>query len=178
MHGRLVSRPAATAVRNRHAQVMHFTAECFDAPPDSDKHAGLRDSAWMGGDLVEGRYLLGMLTRENLFKVSDSQYVRKLRSFVSTNVSASAANIFCRLPACQCLIPYLRRLYHTQTTYTPMPSRNDRVEAAVAHFLHNLDASDAEIAAAIGTTEKQVLRISDLSAARKTVRLYRESKSR
>ena len=70
----------------------------------------------MGGDLVEGRYLLGMLTRENLFKVSDSQYVRKLRSFVSTNVSASAANIFCRLPACQCLIPYLRRLYHTQTT--------------------------------------------------------------
>lgn len=73
----------------RCSQAMDFTAECFDAPPDSEKHVAPRDSAWMGGDLVEGRYLLGMLIGENLFKVADEEYVRKLRDFISRNVSAA-----------------------------------------------------------------------------------------
>ncbi|MCL4854610.1 MAG: hypothetical protein KJZ78_24890 [Bryobacteraceae bacterium] len=44
------------------------------------------------------------------------------------------------------------------------------------YLLHHLDATDAELAAAVGTTEKQVKRVSALTAARIAIRRYREGK--
>ena len=157
---------------------MEFIAECFDAPPDSEKHRSIRETAWMGGDLVEGRYLLGMLIGENLFKVANEDYAGRLRDFVSRDVSVSVADIFCDLHECSHLIPFLRYHYHQQAGFAPLPSRNGHIETAVYHLLHDLDASDSEIAAKLGITEKQVQRISDLKALRKVIRVHRESASR
>ena len=45
----------------------------FDAPVDSREHWVLRETARDGGDLIEGRYLLGVLIGANLFRVSDNE---------------------------------------------------------------------------------------------------------
>jgi hypothetical protein len=145
------------------------TADDFDAPLDSREHVLLRETAWMGSDLIEGGYLLGMLTGTNLFRFPDEEYVRRLKEFITNGVSSRAAEVFFRPPDCQQLILYLRHIYHTETKFPSMPSRNDRREKVFAYFLHNLDASDAEIAAAVGTTEKQIQRMADLKYARRLI---------
>ncbi|MGH7138950.1 MAG: hypothetical protein ACREHD_24660 [Pirellulales bacterium] len=53
-------------------------ADDFDTPVDSPEHALIRSTAWMGGDLVEGRYLLGILTGTNLFRMSHVQRMSEL----------------------------------------------------------------------------------------------------
>ena len=64
---------------------MDITARSFDAPVHSDQHIALRDSAWMGGHYVEGRYLLGMLVGENLFEKSNDEYLRRLHDFIAAS---------------------------------------------------------------------------------------------
>lgn len=44
----------------------------------------------------------------------------------------------------------------------------------LAYLLHHLNATDAELAAVVGTTEKQLKRLSDLTVARIAIRRYRE----
>lgn len=152
------------------------TAQLFDAPIDSEEHAQLRDTAWMGGDLTEGRYLLGMLIEENLFLLPDDLYIQKLHDFIAPRFSSKAANIFCTFSASQRLIPYLRKAYEIETDYPSIDGpRNNRVENAIEFLLDNLDATDSEIAMFLKTTEKQVRRISDITAAKKDVRVYEKS---
>ncbi len=69
---------------------MQGAAERFDAAPNSDTHSDLRNTAWMGGPYVEGRYLLGMLTNTNLFRVSYGEYFASLRDFIADRVSTRA----------------------------------------------------------------------------------------
>jgi hypothetical protein len=144
-------------------------AELFDEPVDASGHTFLREEGWMGGDLVEGRYLLGMLLGANLFRLSHDQYAARLHRFLSEKVSPSAAEIFGNLAQCRHVIPYLRRLYREETTYPPLPLRNDREEAAVTYLLHNLDATDADLAAALGTTVKQIGRMACLTAVKAAI---------
>ena len=157
---------------------MDTTAEFFDAPVDSERHAGLRDTAWMAGHYVEGRYLLGMLIGRNLFRVSHDTYIDELHRFISDRISARAATVFCTLTDAEHLMPFLRQLYDRETDYPPIKmTRNDRVERGIEFLLHKLDASIEDVAAFLETTEKQVLRLSDITAARKAIRLHRESTS-
>ena len=153
-------------------------AKYFDAPRDSDEHAGLRDTAWMGGHYVEGRYLLGMLISQNLFRVSNNTYIDELHRFISDRASTRAAAIFCTLTDAVWLMPFLRKLYDHETDYQPIKmTRNDRVERGIEFLLYHLDASTEDIATFLKTTEKQVLRLGDITAARKTIQLHRESAS-
>ncbi len=119
-----------------------------------------------------------MLLGKNLFRVSHDDYIRELRTFVATKVSPRAASIFCTLADAPQLMPFLRYLYHRETSYPAinMP-RNERVERAIDYLLHNLDASVAEIATFLGTTENQVMRLSDITSARKTIERQRGSTS-
>jgi hypothetical protein len=74
---------------------MRYAAERFDAAPDSVEHSVLRDTAWMGGAYIEGRYLLGMLTQSNLFRVSHEEFMASLSIYIADKVSTRAAEIFC-----------------------------------------------------------------------------------
>ena len=157
---------------------MDTTADSFDAPADSDEHAGLRNTAWMAGHLVEGRYLLGMLIGKNLFRVTNDCYLDELHRFIADRVSASAATIFCTPTNTQLLMPFLRRLYDCETDYPPVKvTRNDRVERGIEFLLKNLNATIEDVAAFLETTEKQVMRLGDVTAARKLIRLRRDSGS-
>ena len=150
--------------------------ELFDEPVDSPSHTFLREEGWLGGDLVVGRYVLGMLLGENLYRLSNDQYAARLHRFLSERVSTAAAEIFGSLSECGHVIPYLRRLYREETRNPPLPVRNDREEAALTYLLHNLGATNAELATAIDSTEKQILRISALTAARSAIRNRRRAK--
>jgi hypothetical protein len=130
----------------------------------------------MGGDLVEGRYLLGMLLGTNLFRLDSEGYIRELHQYISTTISQRAAAIFCDISASVVLMPYLRMLYERESVLprfaSPQdygPPRNERLERGIEYLLHNLDASFQEIASHLGTTEKQVMQLSDLQWAREHV---------
>ncbi|MBL8869225.1 MAG: hypothetical protein JNK90_05495 [Planctomycetaceae bacterium] len=155
---------------------MDNCATRFDAPASSDFHAELRSTAWMGGSLVEGRYLLGMLLGTNLFRFDTEGYLRELNMYISTTISDQAAAVFCNISALDALIPYLRMKYELETDLPRLaspeelgPPRNERLERAIEYLLNNLHASLQEIANHLGTTEKQVVRLTDLKWARELV---------
>ncbi|MBN8599785.1 MAG: hypothetical protein J0M26_01950 [Planctomycetes bacterium] len=148
----------------------------FDAPASSDFHAELRSTAWMGGGLVEGRYLLGMLLGTNLFRFDTEGYLRELHMYISRTISEQAAAVFCDLSALDALMPYLRMKYELETDLPRLasreehgPPRNDRLERAIDYLLHNLHASLQEIANHLGTTEQQVVRLTEIKWAREIV---------
>ncbi|PHS03084.1 MAG: hypothetical protein COA78_19350 [Blastopirellula sp.] len=146
-------------------------ARLFDMPIDSEEHAGLRDDAWIGGDGIEGPYLLGMLIGENLFLLPNDIYIQRLHDFITPRFSSRAAIIFCTFSESSLLIPYLRKTYELETDYPSIDGpRNNRIENAIEFLLGNLDATDSEIAIFLETTEKQVLRISDITAAKRAIR--------
>jgi len=139
-------------------------ADRFDAPVDSHEHAELRDTAWMGGSLTEGMYLLGMLTGKNLFRQPREQivenYRRELRRYVEQDVSNQAAALFTNSGYDWVLIPYLRSLYHRHPDWPPMNvDRKEREERAMGYLLFHLDATVEDLAAHLGTTVKQVQRL-------------------
>lgn len=137
----------------------------FDAPVDSHEHAELRDTAWMGGSLTEGMYILGMLIGKNLFRQTGEQrvqdYICELQKYISQKVSDKAAAIFCNSGKDWLLIPYLRLVYHRNPNWPPMDVvRKEREERAMEYLLLHLDATFEELAAHLGTTVKQVQRLS------------------
>lgn len=139
-------------------------ADRFDAPVNSPEHAELRDTAWMGGRLTEGRYLLGMLIGKNLFRRTDQQvvegYVRELQKYIEQEVSNQAAELFANSRYDQVLIPYLRLVYHRNPDWPPMDvERRQREERAMEYVLFNLDATVDDLANYLGTTVKQVQRL-------------------
>ena len=152
-------------------------ANRFDAPVDSHEHAELRDTAWMGGSLTEGMYLLGMLTEKNLFRKTGEQtiqnYVRELRNYMRQEISDEAAAIFCD-SSYEWVIPYLRLAYHRNPDWPPMDvDRKEREERAMEYLLFHLDATFEDLAAYLGTTVKQVQR---LACVRDAIRQIERSK--
>jgi hypothetical protein len=155
---------------------MEILADLFDAPPSSDGHADLRNTAWMGGHQVEGRYLLGMLTGTNLFRFELADYFRQLNTYISTTISERAAAVFCDETGSDLLIPYLRMKYERDTNFPRFatsaeygPGRSERIERGIEYLLHNLVASYQEIAYHLGTTEKQVMRLNNLKWAKQLI---------
>lgn len=148
----------------------------FDSPPSSDSHTELRNTAWMGGGLVEGRYLLGMLLGTNLFRFDTQGYLRELHMYISTQFSEQAAAVFCNVSALDALMPYLRMKYERETHLPRLalpeelgPPRDERLEHALEFLLYNLHASLQEIANYLGTTEGQLKRLTGLKWAREIV---------
>lgn len=118
----------------------------------------------MGGSLTEGMYLLGMLTGKNLFRQTSEQvvygYVSELREYTKKQVSERAATIFCNSSIDWVLIPYLRLAYHRNPDWPPMNvKRNEREERAMEYLLFHLDATVDDLAVFLGTTAKQVERL-------------------
>lgn len=156
----------------------------FESAPDSPEHCLLRDTAWMGGEPIEGRYLLGMLIGENLFNVDDSAYYSKLTAFISSKFAPEAASIFCTNTNAHVLTPYLLALY-AETDFPPFstttqkrPSRNRKIAPATIYLLGNLNATIDEIAKHLGTTAKQVLRLSDITYAKQIIDRHRTQPKR
>lgn len=158
-------------------------AERFDAKPDSDAHCSLRDSAWMGGPIAEGCYLLGRLTETNLFRLNADEYLAAVRAYMTDTVSSQAADVLCEYDGGDVLIHFLRRRYVSETDDPPFapasehgPPRNERVERGIEFLLYNMDATASDLATFLQTTEKQVRRLTALRDALAIIDSYKQQR--
>lgn len=118
----------------------------------------------MAGSYVEGQYLVGMLTGKNLFRDSGESYYQALHTYIEQHVSGPAATIFCTSRNDWLLIPFLRRAYHRNPDWPPMNvKRNEREERAMEYLLFHLDATIDDLADQLGTTTKQVERLTSVN---------------
>ena len=139
-------------------------AEAFDAPVDSEKHQMLRDTAWMGGQLISVRYYLGRLIDRNLFRSSDTDVSAALEAFLADITSKQGAALLTSagLQGWFAAELLLRDIFEQKIL--DKSSRNSRHVAAVRYFLCNPRRTDEEIARAAGTTIKQLRRNTALTA--------------
>jgi hypothetical protein len=139
-------------------------AEWFDAPPSSREHAFLRDEGWLGGEIVEVRYILGRLLGHNLFRESDDAVHRRLVKFIAEITSKEGAALVCEISDWQMLRSILR--YRFETEIAGSKARKPREVFALETFLCHPEISLAELANQVGTTEKQLCRMTNLNYAR------------
>ena len=138
----------------------------FDAPISSDKHAELRDTAWMGLDLIEGRYLLGRLLHQNFFRATNEEYHSSLQEYflglvgkrAASVLSTSAPNLGVLFLRWQC-----RKISDIKFV--------GRLREAKAIYLLAMDPklADVQLAAELKTTVKQIERLASVSYFRRLI---------
>src|SRR3712207_533408 len=101
---------------------LSHAAALFEAPLSSPEHASLRDTAWMGGALVEGRYLLGRLLRRNFFLLDDDDFQVALQQYFCASISAEVAEI---LSTCCLELGVLCLRYHCRDLIDIPSLRNE-----------------------------------------------------
>jgi hypothetical protein len=139
-------------------------AAFFEAPISSEEHATLRDSAWMGGALVEARYLLGRIASRNFFLVSDDEFKSSLEQYFATYVCRQAAKVL----AVSSMDLGVRFLRHQCRGIDDIAFVGSPREAQAVFLLAKQPSlTDEDLAAAIGTTVKQIQRISSLKHFRR-----------
>jgi hypothetical protein len=143
---------------------MNDLARAFDAPPTSREHRNLADSAWLGGYLVSVRYYLGRLLNKNLFRESDAKVQRRITAFIAATASKEGASLVADEGSWQLSEPILRFRYETEINGES--KRKPREVAAIEAFLQNPSVELADLAQIVGTTEKQLRRMSLLNFAR------------
>jgi hypothetical protein len=143
---------------------MDALARAFDAPLASRDHRVLAESAWMGGYLVSVRYYLGRLLNKNLFRESDAQVEHRIATFIDATTSKEGASLVAQEGSWQLSEPILRFRYEAQINGES--KRKPREVAAIEAFLQNPSITLGELARKVGTTEKQLCRMSLLNVAR------------
>lgn len=119
-----------------------------------------------GGDLITVRYSLGRLLGCNLFRHSDAEVSEELRSYVKKRISRTAGALVDDdgLQAWKLFDPILR--FDFLTIVEGSKHKKPRDVAAVEAFLRDPSITLADLAREVGTTEKQLNRMSHLGFAR------------
>ena len=139
-------------------------AKWFDEPIESQSHATLRDTAWTGGALVEGPYLLGRLTNTNQFVNREQHYLPNLAAYLRTKYPNTADRI-----ATDAGLDYAVKLLRKDASnMTDIHHTGDNLENLAAHAIA-LDPTitDRELARALECTDGQLSRVSFIARARK-----------
>lgn len=140
-------------------------ADSFDEPPGSPNHTGLRESAWMGGELAEGRYYLSWATGVNEFRRSNDEFDADYREFVVRSWPASQSflkSTYWR----KFFLVLLRQRYRESKTGAEFPVPAETTEdRAIRMLMLDPTLTHAEVAASLETTEKQLQRMSTFQLA-------------
>lgn len=144
---------------------MAVGADAFDEPPDSPSHTRLRDTAWMGGELTEGRYFLSWATGVNEFRRSHEEFDADYREFVIKTWPES--QVFLKSNSWRkFFLVLLRHRYWETEVGKNFPFRSEsKHEKALRTLLTNPSLTQPELAKALKTTEKQLLRMPDIQEA-------------
>jgi hypothetical protein len=147
---------------------MSDLARIFDMPHETPEHQMLCQTAWMAGGSVMVPYFLGRLLGENLFRCERTAIAEKLRKFFVQRGWHKSAPLAANFSSWDTLGHLLE--HYVQ----PRHHKGEPLQRllAIEAFLLIPNATDQEIARQIGTTEKQVARVSALTWLR---RLLRES---
>ena len=139
---------------------MDILAERFDLPESSPEHRDLAESCWMGGELVSLRYYLGRVLRRNLFRESDTQLEKHLVAWLKKRTSVSHANLLRDPQYWQIPDAILRFEFERDTGRSPCGK--PREIAALLAVLKKPSITMPELANVVGTTEKQLKRMTTL----------------
>jgi hypothetical protein len=143
---------------------MDSLATAFDAEPNSEEHRRLAESVWLGGAFVEVRYYLGLLLKRNLFRESHSEVDRRLIAFMKTITSREGARLLADDRSWYLAVPLLRFRYESELLGSA--KRKPRNVMAVEEFLKDPSITLSALASRVGTTEKQLSRMTELRYAR------------
>lgn len=144
---------------------MNIAADHFDEDPGSHNHSLLRETAWTGGEFVEGRYFLSWATGANEFRRSHDEFEADYQAFVIKTWSESQMFLKSRYWI-KFFLVLLRHRYWETETGKAFPFRSEtKQELALRILMTNPSLQQAELAKAIKTTEKQLLRMSHVQIA-------------
>jgi hypothetical protein len=143
---------------------MDALATAFDAEPNSEEHRRLLESVPLGGAFVEVQYYLGRLLRRNLFRQSYEEVHRRLVSYMRTITSREGARFLADEGDWSLSAPLLR--FRFERDILGSTQRLPREVMAVEEFLTNPSITLTELARKVGTTEKQLCRMTQLNYAR------------
>jgi hypothetical protein len=143
---------------------MDALAAAFDADPNSEEHRRLVELVPLGGEFVEVQYYLGRLLGRNLFRESYAEVHRRLVSYMRTMTSRDGARLLADEGDWYLSAPLLRFRFESELlgASTPKP----RKVIAIEEFLKNPKITSSELARLVGTTEKQIARMTLLGYAR------------
>jgi hypothetical protein len=144
---------------------MNTSADHFDEPPDSPNYALLRDTAWMGGEQVEGRYLLSWATGVNEFRRSNEEFKADYRGHVK-KTWPDARKLLRGSYWQRFFLVLLRQQYRESETGRLFPIPHEKPEdTALRTLLINPALKPPELANVLQTAEKQLLHMPELQLA-------------
>ena len=144
---------------------MENLARMFDAPVDSQEHAILKESAWLGGSPVTVRFYLGRLLGSNLFRANNAEVEERLVHYVASFTSRDGANLLRGPSGWNVAAEILRARFRMQIERSSRS--NSRQIMALERYLAKPTVTLGQLAKDIGTTEKQLNRNANLSVLRK-----------
>jgi hypothetical protein len=144
---------------------MSIVADYFDEDPGSPHHTMLRDECWMGGPFHEGRYFLSCATGVNEFRRNNEEFFAGFRSYIESKFPDSTVFLESSYWI-EFFIVLLRQCYRESKIGKRYPIREERRdEKALRMLLLQPELQEADLVAAMKTTEKQVRRMSVVQLA-------------
>jgi hypothetical protein len=155
---------------------MESLAEAFDQPLNTEAHRSLIEDCWIGGSDICLRYRLGRLINRNLFRDSHEVVAVHLQRYFAKLGYKKGSIVARDLQTWSAFADILK--HHLSETLDLNEKKSKRLSVLEA-ALKNPDMTDAELAKAAKTTEKQVARIPDVTLIRKawTMRADRDDLS-
>jgi hypothetical protein len=145
--------------------MLNNIAAHFDEDPSSRNHLLLRETAWMGGEFVEARYLLSWATGVNEFRRSHEEFEAEYQAFVINTWPESQMFLKSRYWR-KFFLVLLWHQYRESKIGVANPIQSEAKEdRALRMLMTNPAMSHAELAKALKTTEKQLQRMSSFQLA-------------
>ena len=146
---------------------MKESARRFDLPKDSPEYIALAESAWTGGPLVAVRFYLGSFIGKNLFREPDDVVEENLIRYMTELTSARGAELVRGLYGWALASKILQFHFEHPTGISKNEwRRREREIRSVERYLTNPAITMTQLAADVGTTEKQLSRNTLLSHAK------------
>jgi hypothetical protein len=147
------------------SKVLGRLAKEFDASFSAEREEELSFAAFLCGSQVGLRYYLGRIAKRNLFRRSDAEVRRTMVAFVATMTSKRGAVLAAGpLAGWTMATLLLRHEFENQTVGKSAVPR--RRAAIIRAFLTDPSMTNAKLARAANTTEKQIARDPDVRVLR------------
>ena len=143
---------------------METLAKIFDLPETSEKYQALAAETWLGGSGIVVRYFLGRLLVRNLFRESNSEVEQHIISWLLGRASKSGVLLMNSSDLWTFGAELTRDEF--EVSQNRSTTLNAREAAAVLAFLRDPTITIAALANLVGSTEKQLGRMTLLNYVR------------
>lgn len=144
---------------------MNRIAAHFDEDPGSHNHSALREILWLEGEYLECRYFLSWATGVNEFRRRQEEFEADYQAYI-VNAWPESQMFLKSSYWRRFFLVLLRHQYRDRKVGVAHPIQSEAKEdRALRLLMSNPAMSHAELAKALKTTEKQLLRMSSFQLA-------------